>query len=274
MDDYLSPVDKLLTYGDAREFDGWPNYLELGLTHKDIPELIRMLTDEELFFQKSDSLEVWASLHAWRALGQLQAIDAIEPLLRQLHKIDDDDWVNEEFPEVFAMIGAPAITHIDYYLKEMGGGLSARITAASSLEMIGNSHPETRGKCVKVLTENLTEFADNDPTFNAFLISYLTDLKAVESLPVIQEAYEHDLVDLSIQGDLEDTEIELGVRVERETPGLYADYQYLDAFLDDNTSFLDDNTFIREKVKVGRNDPCPCGSGKKYKKCCLNKKEK
>jgi preprotein translocase subunit SecA len=21
-------------------------------------------------------------------------------------------------------------------------------------------------------------------------------------------------------------------------------------------------------VKVGRNDPCPCGSGKKYKKCC------
>jgi preprotein translocase subunit SecA len=25
---------------------------------------------------------------------------------------------------------------------------------------------------------------------------------------------------------------------------------------------------VREKKKVGRNDPCPCGSGKKYKKCC------
>jgi uncharacterized protein len=24
----------------------------------------------------------------------------------------------------------------------------------------------------------------------------------------------------------------------------------------------------RSRVKVGRNDPCPCGSGKKYKKCC------
>jgi hypothetical protein len=23
--------------------------------------------------------------------------------------------------------------------------------------------------------------------------------------------------------------------------------------------------------KVGRNDPCPCGSGKKFKKCCENK---
>ena len=27
-------------------------------------------------------------------------------------------------------------------------------------------------------------------------------------------------------------------------------------------------TIVRETEKVGRNDPCPCGSGKKYKKCC------
>lgn len=26
--------------------------------------------------------------------------------------------------------------------------------------------------------------------------------------------------------------------------------------------------------KVGRNDPCPCGSGKKYKSCCLEKESK
>jgi hypothetical protein len=29
--------------------------------------------------------------------------------------------------------------------------------------------------------------------------------------------------------------------------------------------------YIRPAPKVGRNDPCPCGSGKKYKKCCLLK---
>ena len=28
--------------------------------------------------------------------------------------------------------------------------------------------------------------------------------------------------------------------------------------------------FVRDTPKTGRNDPCPCGSGKKYKKCCLN----
>ena len=37
----------------------------------------------------------------------------------------------------------------------------------------------------------------------------------------------------------------------------------------ENTS--GDNTVKKQPVKsqkVGRNDPCPCGSGKKYKKCC------
>lgn len=27
---------------------------------------------------------------------------------------------------------------------------------------------------------------------------------------------------------------------------------------------------IRQGPKIGRNDPCPCGSGKKYKKCCYS----
>jgi len=32
--------------------------------------------------------------------------------------------------------------------------------------------------------------------------------------------------------------------------------------------------YQRDTPKTGRNDPCPCGSGKKYKKCCLGKVEK
>jgi len=45
------------------------------------------------------------------------------------------------------------------------------------------------------------------------------------------------------------------------------------ARVDDRWYFKDGNpveghTVKRETPKVGRNDPCPCGSGKKYKKCC------
>jgi len=30
---------------------------------------------------------------------------------------------------------------------------------------------------------------------------------------------------------------------------------------------------VVKKVKIGANDPCPCGSGKKYKHCCRDKDE-
>ena len=34
--------------------------------------------------------------------------------------------------------------------------------------------------------------------------------------------------------------------------------------------YVPQETYIRPEPKTGRNEPCPCGSGKKYKKCCLN----
>lgn len=36
---------------------------------------------------------------------------------------------------------------------------------------------------------------------------------------------------------------------------------------DDDISAISNEPVIREGIKVGRNDPCPCGSGKKYKQC-------
>ena len=30
------------------------------------------------------------------------------------------------------------------------------------------------------------------------------------------------------------------------------------------------HSIARDYPKIGRNDPCPCGSGKKYKNCCLD----
>ncbi len=34
------------------------------------------------------------------------------------------------------------------------------------------------------------------------------------------------------------------------------------------TSATNDEPFMRPEPRVGHNDPCPCGSGKKHKKCC------
>ena len=43
--------------------------------------------------------------------------------------------------------------------------------------------------------------------------------------------------------------------------------EYLDRFRTDGS--MRGNTVRKALSKVGRNDPCPCGSGKKYKKCCF-----
>ena len=42
-------------------------------------------------------------------------------------------------------------------------------------------------------------------------------------------------------------------------------------FIKDSGIIIDPDEDGKFDIKIGRNDPCPCGSGKKYKKCCLGK---
>jgi len=290
--DYRSPVNKLLTYGDCHNFKGWPNYLDLGLTEEHIPELIRMATDEELNWADSDSLEVWAPIHAWRTLGQLKAEEAIEPLMNLFHELEDNDWAGDELPEVYGMVGPKAIPALAEYLANTSHDIFPRISASHSLECIGNHYPEVRDECISALTNQLERFTENDPLFNGFLISYLVDLKAVESLPIIREAFEEECVDYTVMGDLEEVEIELGLRKKRSTPPNYPTFADKHPELKQIASLLKQaaaaemgktssgaeqkNPPKKRKLwtSIGRNDPCPCGSGKKYKKCCRNKPKK
>ena len=47
----------------------------------------------------------------------------------------------------------------------------------------------------------------------------------------------------------------------------YAGYTFeIPALIKDKSTLF--GTYKRIGPKIGRNDPCPCGSGKKYKKCC------
>jgi hypothetical protein len=51
-----------------------------------------------------------------------------------------------------------------------------------------------------------------------FIISSLLNLEAVEAAPVMERAFAADRVDISIPGDWEDAQIELGLMQERQTP--------------------------------------------------------
>jgi Protein of unknown function (DUF1186) len=227
---YSSPVSELLTVGDCRDFREWPNYLDLGLSSEHVPELIEMATDQELNWADSESLEVWAPVHAWRALGQLRAVAAIEPLLQLFRELEDSDWASDELPEVYGMIGREAIPALARYLDDASHGLWPRVTAAFSLERIAAADPSARDECVTVLSRQLERFKRNNPTLNGLLISYLVDLRAVEAAPLMERAFAADRVDLSILGDWEDAQVSLGLKATRETPRPYGPFfQMFDA---------------------------------------------
>ena len=61
-----------------------------------------------------------------------------------------------------------------------------------------------------------------------------------------------------------------------EKDGLLGTHHELSSFVRDNGGWLytagkDPRPPTRRPEKIGRNQPCPCGSGRKYKKCCANK---
>jgi len=187
---YQTPIDKLLTLGDCHKITNEYNYIaELGLDTEHIPGLISMAIDQNLNGVDSASLETWGSIHACRALGQLRAEAAIEPLMQLFHKLEDSDWVNEEMPKIYGMFGEVAIPRLQAYLADESHGIFPRITAIHSLEEICKQHPDTRQKCIAALTQQLKSFAQNPHELNGFIVASLIELQAVESAAVIKSAF-------------------------------------------------------------------------------------
>lgn len=92
--------------------------------------------------------------------------------------------------------------------------------------------------------------------------------EAVDGLPPMDELEADTMVTL----DIEFTRL-FGKMVEYKAEALYKLPEWNAIFTPEEQKQLYTeqkraHTVVRSGVKIGRNDPCPCGSGKKYKKCC------
>lgn len=217
---YTEPVARLMELGDVRKEKEWRDYLALGLTEQDVPELGRMILDEELYWTDSETNAVWSAVHAWRTLAQLKAENAIPALIELLSRVDeyDDDWASEELPLVFGYIGQAALDPLRTFLADSSREPWARTAAGRSLAEIGQRHPASRAECVAALSRQLEQFAGQEDNFNSFLIGDLIDLQGVEAAPVIERAFAANKVDVMVQGDWEEVQIALGLLAERQTP--------------------------------------------------------
>jgi len=59
---------------------------------------------------------------------------------------------------------------------------------------------------------------------------------------------------------------DLQAKIREKNKDIFDDLYDID---EDDEYYYPNETYVREEPKISRNDPCPCGSGKKYKKCCL-----
>jgi len=210
---YSAPLDRLLSLGRARDSEDWPDYLAFCIGPEHIPDLTRMVTDPELHEAAGDSSEVWAPGHAWRPLAQLHAAEAAAPLAELFRRIDEngDDFVGEDLPVAFGLLGPGAIPALMAYLADDSHGLWARVAAGHSLGFIGQRYPEARGACAAVLAGQLGLFASQDPALNGSLVAYLLDLKAVEAADVIEEAFKAGAVDEMVAGGWQKVRRDLGL---------------------------------------------------------------
>jgi preprotein translocase subunit SecA len=85
-------------------------------------------------------------------------------------------------------------------------------------------------------------------------------------LDIIKREVTEVLMTVQVRNQTEVEDIEAAPGVEN-VQYHHADYEEALAQADEASVAADEAPFMREGVKVGRNDPCPCGSGRKFKQC-------
>jgi hypothetical protein len=196
---YPPPVNRLLSIGAADYHctpETWLNYpVEYQLGSTDIPALLRMANDHDLWELSPEEPRAWAPIHAVRALGQLKAVEAIDLLVDLDRRFPEDDWLSNSLPSVFGMLGPAALPALWASLDASDGDEPWRFGAIEALEAIAKLHPPTWPEIVAGLLKRLERFATQPEDLNGFLIDSLLELDAHEALPLMRQVYEAERVD-------------------------------------------------------------------------------
>jgi PBS lyase HEAT-like repeat len=193
---FSQAVSRLLEIGSISRREGRIDYAaEFGIRPSDVDELLRMAESPHLNMCDQDSAEVWAPIHAIRALGQLHAAETVPRLIRLIDEYKDDDWFREELPEVFEEIGPGAIPPLREALADSRNTRRCRTTASEGLAKIGTRYAECYSDAVAGIASVLEQTDRTQAELNGFLVSDLLELKAVETLPLLERVFRENRVD-------------------------------------------------------------------------------
>jgi hypothetical protein len=250
------------------------------------------------FADRYDNDELDFGLHALWLLSELRAAEALPEVLDFLGQ--HADVLRDVFGETISW--EPLVGFIDGDLRPLAAwmkrpGLSSigRSALSEAVAVAAENRPELRGEAMGFLREVLEAMLTAKPkdgVIDTPLISQMMGdvirLRARELEGLVRELFAKDLVELTYCGDLEAVLGKLSVPADppRLVPRMLDFYRSLlqasepsqpdfgdgfDLFANHESPKSPFTTGFGESraAEAGRNDPCPCGSGKKFKKCCM-----
>jgi len=235
----------------------------------------------------TDNPMLWMEPCIVRLAGELRLQQAIRLIIKRLH--EDDDILTPDCVRSLVKIGTDEVVDAlanDYQKAESG----FRGCAAEICEKIHSDHSVER--CLGLL-----EWEENVEVECQLAQSAVMNFadEAIEPARrlVLNTDLDPDVIE--VRNGLLAASMLMGIELPeceqwREDAKHDVEFRrrwYVERYLgdaDEEDEYPDDDyeddheeplpppdTVVREKQKIGRNDPCPCGSGKKYKKCCLRK---
>ena len=229
-------------------------------------------------------------------LVRLAGLRRIEAVISRLVDLlgADDDAMTSSAQRALIEIGTDAVVH-QIAERFPGEEWSWQLYATGVLETIGlpSSEEALLSLCERILRSGneamlgsalLRQFSERGiPVVRQFVLDgYDSTMDALEeSLPAVAQVLGVEFpLDAAWQSAIERCQTERDARWKtfreafrkKQSASPVRNSDLIDDYLMGEDDFSDPPlataTFIRRTDKVGRNDPCPCGSGKKYKKCC------
>ncbi len=221
------------------------------MSREDAPQIIL-----EKFNDYEDMSDGWFGIHALYLLGLMKNRAAFEVLKKLIKENDFGDWTTEELHHIMANFGEEFYEEIEKIVMDRSYGIWNRDAAYRALLMIGPNE-----KLVG-LTKKLIRGVDSNEEIElvCLLIPRMLSLRNVDiyrmckmfvekvggCFPVF---HDHELEEMWKEGGKKERKKDLWMHFGKE-----------------NLCYLYKINY--GKPKIGRNDPCICGSGRKYKNCC------
>ncbi len=207
------------------------------------------------------ALSILAKMHSYGALLAINT--AMIYYTKHAH-----DWIIIDAPNILAHFGPDFIRPITALMWHTGADILIRTRAEIALLVIAKSHPETKHQIVESI--KACAMAESNIKNRDQILGYMLYIDEPE-----MHKYLHELMDEGHATDdcynlyhfNDGSGHDFKIHLERaKDPLLFFEVgKHMPPNNPKSTVSLQEGT----KRKVGRNDPCACGSGIKYKKCCL-----